>query len=217
MIRRFFIAIAALISTGTAHAEQSIGMIMGDRFEYREAEESILWDLNGWYGGDLNKVAFKTEGRHFDGDLELGEFQLLYRRAISPFFDLQLGARHSWVDDTSINSAVVGITGDARYGFEIDASAFLTEDGDGLARIEIERDILMTQRLVLQPRIEINAAFSDVPELAVSSGIFEFQADLRLRYEFSRKFAPYVGVSHEQLDDFDYSETTFVLGMRFWF
>ena len=217
MSRQLALVIASLLLALPAFAEQNVGLVMGDRFEYREADEAFLWDISGWYGGDINKFAFKTEGRHLDGDIEHGELQLLYRRALTPYFDLQVGARHSVDHDDSINSAVIGLIGDARYGFEIDASAFLTEDGDLLARAEFERDILLTQRLVLQPRLEVNAAFSDVPELGVDAGIFELSADLRLRYEFSRKFAPYIGVSHEQLDDFESSETTFVLGMRFWF
>ena len=216
-MRRLPLAAALALLATPVLAEQNIGLVMGDRFEYRESEDSFLWDVQGWYGGDINKVAFKTEGRHLDNDFEHSEIQLLYRRAISPYFDLQLGARHSWDDSESVNSAVVGIIGDAPYGFEIDASAFLTENGDGLARAEVERDILLTQRLVIQPRIEINAAFSDVPDLGISSGIYELQLDLRLRYEFSRKLAPYIGVSHEEIDDFNVSETSFVLGMRFWF
>ena len=217
MMRRTICATVLLLTASPLFAEQMVGQVMGDRFEYREAEESLLWDVLGWYGGDINKFAFRTEGRRLEGGFDVGEFQLLYRRAISPYFDLQVGARHSWIENETVNSAVVNIMGDAPYGFEIDASLFVTEDGDPLIRAEVERDILMTQRLILQPRIELNAAFSNVPDLGIGSGIYELQADLRLRYEFSRKFAPYIGVSHEELDDFNLSETSFVLGARFWF
>ena len=115
----------------------------------------------------------------------------------------------------------------APYRFELDAALFLSEDGDVTARAEFERDFVFGQKTVLQPRAEISLSFQDVPELQLGSGINEIAIGVRVRHEFTRKFAPYVGLSHEiavgQTADLieaaggDTSGTSIVAGVRFWF
>lgn len=122
---------------------------------------------------------------------------------------------------------VVGIQGLAPYLFEVDAAAFLSDQGDLTARIEVELDQKVTQRLILQPRAEINLAAQDVPELGIGAGLDTVEAGLRLRYEFVREFAPYLGIEQEWAFDgsADYarsagqdpSVTHYVVGLRFWF
>jgi len=145
--------------------------IGGDRLEYQlgDANDRALWDLQGWWGGDLNKAWLKTEGKWTDSDgLESAELQLLYSRAIAAFWDLQLGARYDFRPDPETAYLAFGVQGLAPYWFEVDLAGFVSEDGDLSARAEFEYDLRLSRRWLLQPRVEIDAAFSDVPELATS-------------------------------------------------
>jgi len=201
----------------------------GDRVEYRAREDAdgYLFDLQGYYGGDLDKFWFKSEGEgSFGEEIEGVEVQALYSRAIAPFFDLQAGIRQDFapMDRTY---AVVGIQGLAPYLFEIDAAAFLSDQGDLTARVEAELDQRITQRLVIQPRVEASFSAQDVPELGIGAGLDSVEAGLRLRYHFAREFAPYIGIDQEwrvgRSADYalaegeDASVTNYVVGLRFWF
>lgn len=224
---RFLGSLVLMAITANAVGEETQHVAMAERFEYRESSEDLLWDLQGWHGGDYNKFWWKTEGDFADGSIEEGEFQLLYSRAWTAWFDWQAGYRYAEVNDQQVHSAVLGIQGFARYRFETDIGVFFTEDGDVLARAEFERDILFSQKLILQPRAEFNLALDDIPELGIGSGLYDVAIEARLRYEFTRKFAPYLGVSWQasfgNTADFlratggDDQDTTIVAGLRFWF
>ena len=220
-------AAALLLSAATAGAEERYGFIQGERVEYRQSSQSLLWDLQGWYGSDYHKLWIKTEGTVANGSTQDAELQVLYSRASTAFFDLQLGIRYQDLAVGDLTSVVAGMQGVAPYRFEIDAALFLSEDGDISGRAEFERDYLFSEKLILQPRAEINIAFQDVPELAISSGVNELALELRLRYEITRKFAPYIGLSYERAyggaaralnaAGESSSDTTLLVGMRFWF
>lgn len=205
-------------------------MILADRFELRagDGEEEYLWDLQGWYGGDIHKLWLKTEGEGTFGErVETVELQALYSRAVTPFFDLQAGVRHDLRPDPERSHLVLGLQGLLPYVFELDAAAFLSEKGDLTARLEGEYDLQLTQRLILQPRVELNAAAQSVPELGIGSGIGSVEAGLRLRYEIRRELAPYLGLAWEGKigDTADFARAageerrswSLVLGVRTWF
>lgn len=175
------------------------GMLMVERLEARakDGEQAYLWDAQGWYGGDINRFVFKTEGEgDFGGGLEEAEFQALFSHAIGPFFDLQAGARYD-IEPRGTAYATIGLQGLAPYMFHVDAALFLSERGDLTARVEAEYDQKITQSLILQPRIEIEGAAQSVPELGLGNGLTKIEGGLRLRYEITRQFAPYVGVEYE--------------------
>ena len=201
----------------------------GDRLEYRlrEGDDGYLWDVQGYYGGDYNKFWFKSEGEGSFGEtIESAEVQALWSRAIAPFFDFQAGVRQDFTGPERTH-AVVGIQGLVPYEFEVDAAAFLSNKGDLTARIEGEIDQFITQRLIVQPRAEIALSAQDIPELGIGSGIDTIEVGIRLRYEFAREFAPYIGIDQEwkigNSRDFaraageDPSVTNYVVGVRFWF
>jgi copper resistance protein B len=202
-----------------------------DRLEagFGDEDETYLWDVQGWTGGDLNRFWWKSEGEgDFGGELEEAEVQALYSRAVSPFWDVQAGVRQDFrPDGEDTTHLVLGLQGLAPYWWEIDAAAFLSTDGDLTARFEAEYDQRITQRLILQPRLEIDASASDIPELEIGSGLSSVEAGLRLRYEFRKEFAPYVGVEWGRAlgDTADYIEarggeaddTRFVIGLKAWF
>jgi copper resistance protein B len=213
------------------HGGGRISYVEGERFEYQsnEGDPVFLWDAQGFFGGDLNKLWVKTEGEYdFAADeFEEAEVQALFSRAIGSFWDIQAGVRRDFAPFEDRTYGVVGVQGLAPYLFEIDAAFFVSGHGDVTARIETEYEFLLTQRLVLQPRAELNFAMQDVPELETGSGLSTAEAGLRLRYEIRREFAPYVGVSWERsvgdTADFaraageDLSKISLVAGLRFWF
>lgn len=186
---------------GPMHGGMRTGMVMIERLEARlpaeGGEDAYLWDAQAFYGGDINRLVLKTEGEGaFGGSVEEAELQALYSRAIGPFFDLQAGVRFDPEPDTR-SHLVVGVQGLAPYMFEIDAALFLSDRGDLTARVEGEYDQLITQRLILQPRVEVEFAAQDVPERGLAAGITAIAPGLRLRYEFAREFAPYLGIEYE--------------------
>jgi copper resistance protein B len=202
-----------------------------DRLEagFGDSEETWLWEVQGWTGGDINRFWWKSEGEgDFGGGLEEAELQALYSRAVAPFWDVQAGLRQDFrPDGEDTTHLVLGLQGLAPYWWEVDAAAFLSTEGDLTARVEAEYDQRITQRLILQPRFEIDASASDIPELEIGSGLSSVEAGLRLRYEFRKEFAPYVGVEWTRAfgDTADYIEarggdqedTRFVVGLKAWF
>ena len=177
------------------------GMVMFERLEARipsgGGEEGYLWDAQAFYGGDLNRFVIKTEGEgEFGGNLENAEAQALFSRAIGPFFDVQAGVRVDDAPDTRAH-LVAGIQGLAPYMFELDAALFLSGEGDLTARIEGEYDQRITQLLILQPRIEVELAAQDILGRGIGAGLTSIEPGVRLRYEFRREFAPYLGVEYE--------------------
>lgn len=206
-------------------------MILADRFEYQSGEGSpaLLLEGQGWWGTDENRLWIKSE---IDYDLDAGSFeeaelQALWSRPIARYFDVQAGVRHDFEPGPSRTYAVAGIQGLAPYWFEVDGAVFLSEEGDLSARLEAEYEFLLTQRLALQPRTELNFAAEDVPELETGAGLSTAELGLRLRYEFDRQFAPYVGVNWKastgETADFarargeDTETLSFVTGIRLWF
>lgn len=181
---------------------QIFWLLLVDQLEYRanDGEDTFNWDAISWVGGDYQRLWIETEG---DVGLESGdgesELQLLYGKLISPFWDFQAGIKYDQVFSSAGGparaSGVIGIQGLAPYLFELDASLFVSQDGDVSARLVAEYQLLLSQRLILQPEFETNIAIQEVEEFGVGSGFNDVELGLRLRYEISRQFSPYVGVN----------------------
>lgn len=185
---------------------QTFSFVRIDQLEIRTVDgpTTLNWDANGWVGGDIRRFWFKTEG-----DVSLSantggeaEVQALYGQLVAPFWDFQAGLRYDRLygpgPDQGRAFAVVGIQGLAPYLFEVDAALFISEDGDVSARLTGEYELLLTQRLILTPEAEINLAAQRVENFGVGSGLNDIELGLRLRYEISRKFAPYVGINWQR-------------------
>lgn len=174
-----------------------------DRLEYtlpNKGDESLVWDFDAWYGGDFNRVYLKTEGENEQGDGAGAEFEyldVLYSRLISDFWELQGGLGYQGGvgngDHPERYYGVISLQGLAPYQIETELALRVSEDGDAWAQLEAEHDVRLTQRLLLQSRAEVVAAGSDVEGFHVGEGLNSFNAGLRLRYEISRKIAPYIG------------------------
>ncbi|GAM97439.1 copper resistance protein B [alpha proteobacterium U9-1i] len=208
------------------HGGAIISNVMVDMAELQFGDDETVfhWEGEGWIGGDINRFVFKTEGEASEDDVEHAEVQALYSRAIGPYFDLQAGVRYDIEPSPNRAYAVLGFEGVAPYWFETTGALFLSDEGEVSARLEGSYDARLTQRLILQPRAEINLSADDIPELEVGAGVTDVELGLRLRYDITRNFAPYVGVTYETKlgDTADYasaagedeSDTRLVFGVR---
>lgn len=186
----------------------------------------ITWDGDGWIGGDIEKFAVRTEGEIQNGHVESSEFWGLYSRNVADFWDLQAGIRED-LDPRPETYFVLGARGLARYFFETDAHLFVSKEGDFAARFEQSIDLLVTQRLILEPHMEINVSANNVPEQEVGSGISGIEVGAQLRYEITREVAPYIDFVYERAvgnterliraDGGDPEDFTVRAGIRLWF
>jgi copper resistance protein B len=159
----------------------------------------VTADALAWIGGDVNRIWIRAEGEQ-ETEESGGQLQaeVLYGRLVSPFWDALTGVRldHRWGGDTATRAQLaVGLEGLAPYWFELEPTLYVSQDGDLSAQLEEEYDLLFTQRLMLQPRVEVQVAVQDVPEFGVGSGLTDVELSARFRYELRREIAPYVGVA----------------------
>lgn len=155
------------------------------------------WKLDGWIGTDEDKLWLKSEGEREDGKTHRAEFWALYSRAVSTFWDAQIGARHD-TRPGSTSYGVIGISGLAPYFVESGAHGFVSEDGDVSARLHLESDLLLTQRLIAQPYLEANISAQDVPELDTGAGLSRAEIGVQTRYQVTPAFAPYIDARYER-------------------
>lgn len=171
-----------------------------DQFEGRTDGRTpdLRWSGEGWIGTDYDKLWIKTEGfRRRDGTVDDGKHEFLYSRAISTYFDLQAGLRSDLDSMHNRNWAAFGFEGLAPYFFNVQGTGYVRDSGHFAANLEGSYDLLLTNRLILQPQVEINLYSRSDPARLVGAGISDIDTGLRLRYEFERKFAPYIGVAYE--------------------
>ena len=203
--------------------------LMLDKFEVGRVDGNTVnaWEAGMWIGKDLNKLWIMSDGERVAGKTEGTENRLLYSRAISPFWDLQAGLRHDTAPGESRDYANLGIHGLAPYYFETDANISVGENDQVKLNVSFEYEMMLTQKLVLSPEIELNAYAKDDEKMGVGSGLSDIEAGLRLRYEMKREFAPYIGINWGKkfagtadfatADGEDTSETMFVVGIRAWY
>lgn len=189
-------------------------------------EDVLTWEGDAWIGGDVNKFWLKTEAESEDGEFEHAEVQALWSRAVADFWDLQLGVRVDLEPETTTHFAF-GVQGLAPYQFETEAIAFVSEDGDLSARLHQSLDLHITQRLIAEPYIEVNAFAQDIPERDIGAGFADGEIGVQLRYEITRKFAPYIDLAHERAlgetasrlraSGESVERSALRAGLRFWF
>jgi len=183
--------------------EHNMAMALFDRLEYAmpdKGHEELVWDFQAWYGGDVNRVYLKSEGENVQGDGESAEFEsleLLYSRLIADFWELQGGVGYQggvFSDDHAERGyGVIGLQGVMPYGIETDLALQVSDAGDVSASLEGEYDLRLSQRLYLQPRIEIAVAASEAEPFGIGEGLNSMRIGMRLGYEITRRIAPYVG------------------------
>lgn len=187
----------------------------------------IATKTQAWYGGDLDKAWFKVEGGRNNGRLAETRTEALWNHAVSTYWGTQLGVRHDFGEGPGRTWAAFGVQGLAPFWFDVEATAYVGQSGRTALRLETQYELLLTQRLVLQPDLEVNLYGKNDPEREIGSGLSNVNAGLRLRYEITRKFAPYVGVSYDRKvgNTARYardggnlvSNTQFLVGLRLWY
>ncbi|MBX8483712.1 copper resistance protein B [Pseudomonas cichorii] len=223
---------AAVYTSHTSHMVHDSAIntfFMADKLEWQDADQgsTLAWDLKGWIGGDIDRLWIRSEGERTDGKTGDAEIQALWGHAISPWWDLVAGARQDFKPGDPQTWAAFGIQGMALSSFEAQATAFVGEAGQSAARLEGDYDLLLTNRLILQPTAELNVYGKNDPQPGIGSGLANTEIGLRLRYEIRREFAPYIGVSwnrtygktadYAREEGEDRSEAKLVMGIRMWF
>jgi len=203
--------------------------VMLDRLEARNDNGvyTAYWEGQGWMGGDLNKAWFKTEGETGQGKAQAADAQLVYSRAIAPFWDAQIGARHDFQSGgmPSRDWLAVALKGLAPYNFDVDAGAFFGNQG-AAARFKASYNLLLTQRLALLPEAEANLYSKADPQRALGTGLSNLDLSLLVKYEIRREFAPYLGVmwsnkygataGYARLNGVPANQMFYVAGVRLW-
>lgn len=202
--------------------------VLFNRLEGWDADHGrgFAWEGQGWIGTDVNRLWFRTEGEREDSATHSADLELLYGRGVTAWWDVVAGVRQEF-QPAGRTWAAIGVQGLAPYMFETQATLYVDEDGRVEANVEVEYELLLTNRLVLQPLVEMNFAARDDVERGVGAGLSTAEAGLRLRYEFTRKFAPYVGLAHERAfggtadlgraSGEPEADTRWVVGLRTWF
>jgi len=209
--------------------EHKLGGVLIDRLErsYGENSNSTAYDAQAWYGSTYNRLVVKAEGDVSKGKVQEARTELLWGHAIATFWDTQLGVRVDNGVGPDRGWLAFGVQGLAPYWFEVDATAYVGDQGRTAFKLGAEYELLLTQKLILQPRVELKVYGKSDTERRLGSGLAESQAGLRVRYEFTRQFAPYIGI--ERTSKYGQTaklareegekdgETRWVAGVRFWF
>jgi copper resistance protein B len=224
---------ACLLASAAAVAgsedDPLLAKVLIDELEWRATDgpNQWAWDADAWIGKDLNKLWLKTEGEHRDSTTESAYGEVFYSRAIAPFWDLQAGWRHDFRPEPSRDWAALGVRGLAPYWFDVDATLYAGGNGTVAGRLKAEYELLLTQRLILSPELEMNFTGKDDPATGIGSGVTNLDLGLRLRYEIRRELGPYIGVNWEKLfggtadyarqEGLSTSDLQLVVGIRAWF
>jgi copper resistance protein B len=172
------------------------GAVLIDQLEVRTLDTTALgWHAEGWYGGDIDKLWVRTEGLEGPVPGEGASLELLWDRVIGRWWSLQAGAREDIGTGPARSWGALGVQGLAPYWFQIEATLYVGDAGRTAARLRVEYDLLLTQRLILQPELETNLYGESDPARRIGSGVSDIDAGLRLRYEVRREWAPYIGLA----------------------
>ncbi|TAN08758.1 MAG: copper resistance protein B [Rhodanobacteraceae bacterium] len=176
--------------------DKPLGMLLIDRLEYFSGRNSngAALDAQAWYGNDESKLWLKAEGEHSEGRLQDLRSEVLWDRPVTTYWDTQLGVRHDFGAGPDRTWAAFGVQGLAPYWFDVEITAYVGQSDRTALRFAAEYGLLLTQRWILQPRFEANLYGRDDPQRDIGAGLSDAVLGLRLRYEITRQFAPYVGV-----------------------
>ena len=207
-----------------------VWMVSADRLEWQQGD-TLAWEGRAWFGHDHGRLWLRSEGEREQGHGTEASIEALWGKPVNAWWDVLAGVRHDIENDGRGHDGqdwlALGVQGLAPYKFEVQARAYLGERGQSMVQAEVEYELLLTNKLILQPRIEATAHGRNDAARGIGSGLGEVDAGLRLRYELRREFAPYIGIERAyrfgKTADFaraagdDAHETRWVAGLRFWF
>jgi copper resistance protein B len=228
MLRK--ILLGAVLALNSLQIVQAAGvddpirtMLIMDKFEILNNDErSREWEGSFCIGYDIDKLYLYSQGEATKEGLEASQNELVYSRAIAPFWDIQAGIAYDKNSDDSRTWGELAIAGLAPYFFEARAAPLLNDEGNVGLRLDLEYEALITQKLILTPSLEADFYTKDDPVMHTGSGLSSVEAGLRLRYEIIREFAPYIGVNWSRAFGTAQvyappNDTSFLAGIRFWF
>jgi len=206
-----------------------LGMLWLDQLEWRGADkpQGAAWQAEGSYGGDYDKAWIRTEGEPYTAASENARAELFWDHAVSPWWNLELGGRQDFGAGPARSWAALGLRGVAPQGVDVEATLYAGAASRTAARLKFEYALLFTQKLVLQPEMEMNLYGRADPARAIGAGVSDLEVGLRLRYELRREFAPYAGVvwarhfgataSDLEAAGANANELSVAVGLRAWF
>ncbi|WP_425509494.1 copper resistance protein B [Xanthomonas hortorum] len=224
--------IAAAFAPLQHHAMHTAGInhyVLLDRLEASNTNRGSGqdWEARAWIGGDIDRLWLRSEGERHEGRTQDASLEAFYGHAISPWWDVLVGARQDIGADAHRSWAAFGVQGLAPYKFETEATLYIGSGGRAALRLEGEYEVLLTNRLILQPRVEVSIALTDDERRNIDNGVEQAEFSLRLRYEITRRFAPYIGWVHSRsfgdtarraaIEDEPARDSRFVAGVRIWF
>jgi copper resistance protein B len=203
--------------------------VLVDQLEWRNTDQgsAAVWEAEGWYGGDYNKLWVRTEGEKTGASTEDARIEGLWYRTLTRWWDFQAGIRQDFGGGPGRTWAAVGVQGLAPQWFDVEATLYVGEQGRTAARVKSEYELLITQRFILQPEAEVNLYGKSDPARQIGSGVSDLDVGIRARYELRRELAPYIGVSwHRRFGSTadlvsaaggTVSDVQFLAGLRMWF
>ena len=206
-----------------------LGMLLIDQLETFHGRDGSgqRWDAEAWYGNDSNKLWARTEGDRTPSRIEEGTLEAFWNHNIATYWSTQLGVRQDLGTSPRRSWAAFGVQGLAPYWFELEATGYVGQAGRTAARLRATYELLFTQRLILQPELEVNLHGQADPARRIGRGLADAQMGLRLRYEIRRQFAPYIGVvwtrrfgataDFARIDRQPIFDRQLVAGVRIWF
>jgi len=222
-------AFPTLANAHMQHGSATYTRVTFNRFEAWDGNDASgqAWEASASTGGDIHRVWLRSSGSRSAGSTDSANAELRWSRAVARWWDVVAGVRHDFNPGPSRTRAALGVQGIAPYMFEVSALAYVGGSGDVTAKLEAEYDMRFSNRLVLQPLLELELHSRDDPARHTGSGLSKAEAGLRLRYEITRRFAPYLGIAHERSfgrtaryhEDAGEAarDTRLVAGVRFWF
>ncbi len=209
--------------------DRSYGQLLLNQLEATHASSGNgqAWELQAWYGGDFNRLLLRSEGDRSGGRIQSADAEALWSHPYAAFWNTELGVRRDFGVGPGRSWAAFGVQGIAPYWFDIEATGYVGSGQRTAARLKVEYELLITQRLILQPEFEANLYGRSDPVRRIGSGLSDTGLGLRLRYEIRRQFAPYIGVvwvrrlgttaAYARQDHQPVCELQLVAGLRLWF
>jgi len=213
----------------TIHDQTINSFVLFDQLEWQDADEgsALNWDAKAWVGRDIDRLWLRAEGERVDGRTEESELEAFWGHSFARWWDFVAGVRQDFRPGPSQSWAAFGVQGLAPYKFEVEATAYLGESGQAAVQLEAEYELLLTNRLILQPLVEVNVYAEDDPQRGIGSGLSTTEVGLRLRYELRRELAPYIGVTWDRkwgntadfarLNGASVEDMRWIAGLRIWF
>ena len=213
----------------TVHDNSIQHYVLFDRLEGWKADTGAdqEWEGKAWIGTDLNRVWLRSEGQRLDNKTQEADLEVLYGHSVAAWWDVVAGVRHDFKPGASQDFAAIGVMGMTPYKYDVEATAYIGQGGQTSARLQASYDALFTGRLILQSLVEVNLFGQNDARRGIGSGLSTLETGYRLRYELTRRFAPYIGIVQERAfgktADFRREEgiptkdTRLVAGVRIWF